>query len=426
MEKIEDIFMRVWCVVMPVTGTVLIPSVQGTIPAYLMAFTSVIFVLLRMRNGQIPSAVVSYFRVLGVVVLLWFFLFAASQLNLMISGRSSFLGVNLTQPDDPAIIFRSTIYTQSLYFFACVFVALYFRYFFREHWMRYVFWGAYFLAIYGIYEWAFYAIFHKPGDFLVNRSFGDHTASWSQGIVFGGVELLRIKSTLGEPSFFIAVCIPYMFLALDHRKTVLSALLIFCALFSTSTGGYISSMACMVIKCVWTGRIQYRNLGLLALLLVFLGGIAVLFPDNFMAMFQDKFSGDNFSGKIRLENIASLHDLLRSFDLGNWLFGIGFGCTYLAIFHGLVVNTGIIGLAAFLYVILKPAIFLPIKPGSEGLKIGLIALIILSALTLSELFLPTTWMFLGLAHRQLMLAGKRTVRQAVPAETPMHAVGHPS
>jgi hypothetical protein len=125
-EKTEDIYVRIWCVVMPVTGTVLIPSVQGTIPAYMMAFASLLLVLLRLRNGEAPRAVVSYFKALGAVAALWLFLMAASQLVLMISGRTDFMGVNLTEPDDPRILFRTTIFTQSLYFFAGVLVALFF------------------------------------------------------------------------------------------------------------------------------------------------------------------------------------------------------------------------------------------------------------------------------------------------------------
>jgi hypothetical protein len=405
MEKVEDIYMRIWCVFMPVTGTVLIPSVQGTTPAYMMAFGSLIFVLLRLRNGDAPKAVVSYFKALGGIVLLWLFLMAASQLWLMLTGRVDFKGVNLTEPDDPKVLFRTTIFTQSLYFFACVFVALYFRYFFREHWMRYIFWGAYFIAVYGIYEWAFYLIFHRSGDFMVNRTFGadQNSASWSQGVNFGGVELLRIKSTLGEPSFFIAVCIPFLFLALDYRIKWLTRLLVFCALFSTSTGCYICVSICLFIKSIWTGRINFRILGLLLLILAFIGGIAVLFPDNFTSMFEDKLSGQNFSGKVRIDGMISVKALLLSFDTGNWLFGLGFGDAYLGIFYGLVVNTGLIGLAVFLYVLLKPIIFLPVAYKSEGLKMALIALSILSAISLSELFIPTTWMFFGLAHRRLAL-----------------------
>lgn len=414
MQKAEDIYIRIWCLVMPITGTVLIPSIQGTIPAYMMAFASLIFVALRLHNGEAPKAVVSYLKALGAVVLLWLFLMAASQLWLMASGRTDFMGVNLTEPDDPKVLFRTTIFTQSLYFFACVLVALYFRYFFREEWMRYVLWGGYFLAIYGIYEWAYYLVFHKSGDFLVNRTFGEaeHSASWSQGINFGGIELLRIKSTLGEPTFFTSVCLPFLFLSLDYRKKLLTALLVFCALFSTSTACYICVSICLFIKSVWTGRINFLYIALLGLVLAFLGGMAVFFPDNFNGLFGDKFAGNNFSGKSRFDSAEGLKALLLSFDAGNWLFGIGFGGAYLSVFNGLLVNTGLIGLGVFLYLIFKPAIFLPIRPESEGLKMAMIALIILSSLSLSELFIPTMWMFLALAHRRLAIVKREKLKPA--------------
>ena len=112
--------------------------------------------------------------------------------------------------------------------------------------MRYVFWGAWFLAIYGIYEWIFYLVFHQPGDFIVNRSYGDglHTASWSQAIQLGPFSLLRIKSTFGEPSWFSAGVIPYLFLALEYKRRWLSAALLFCLIFSASTSAYVALPFC--------------------------------------------------------------------------------------------------------------------------------------------------------------------------------------
>jgi hypothetical protein len=427
MQKVEDIYMRIWCVVMPIMGTVLIPSIQGTIPSYMMAFASIIFVFFRLQGGEVPKAVIGYGKALTGVVLLWLFLLVASQVGLMVSNRHDFAGVNLTEPDDPKILFRTTIFTQSLYFFACVMVALYFRYFFRESWMRYVFWGGYFLAGYGIYEWLYYAIFHQPGDFLVNRSYGEegHTASWSQGINFGGIELLRIKSTLGEPTFFTAVCLPFLFLALDYRKVVLSSMLVFCALFSTSTACYIGVSICLFIKSVWTGRIKFTYLMLLLLVLLFLTGMAVMYPENFNGLFGDKFSGDNYSGKSRLDSADGLRALIESFTIPNWLFGIGFGCTYLSVFNGLLVNTGLVGLAVYVYLIFKPAIFLPIRHEFEGLKMAMIVLIILSSLSLSELFIPTTWMFLALAHRKLAQLKEPPPEDydPYPVERQDHAIG---
>ena len=405
MEKIEQIFATIWCVVMPVTGTLIVPSLQGTIPAYMMAFCSVPFIFFRIQRGVLPEAVVNYAKSILGIFLIWLFFLVASQVGLMFSNRHDFSAANMVDPNDTKIAFRTSLFTQSIYLAACVLIALYFRYFFKESWMRYVFYGGYLLAGYGIYEWTYFLVFHQTGDFLVNRTFGEteHIGSWSQGINFGGLSLLRIKSTLGEPTFFAGAVLPFFFLALDHRKVVLSCLLIFTALFSTSTACYIGLAACLFIKCLWTGRVKVSYLVMLCLVGAFLIGIATFYPDTFDNLFTQKFSGDNDSGKLRLEGAAAVHDLLVKFTIPNWLFGIGFGYTYLSVFLGLLVNTGVIGLLVFLAIFIRPILFLTIKPESEGLKLGLIAIAILFSLSLSELFLPTTWMFLGLAYRKLDL-----------------------
>jgi hypothetical protein len=423
MQKIEEIFVAIWCIVMPVTGTVLIPSVQGTIPAYMMAFCSVLFVLSRIQRGEIPHAVLSYAKSVACTILIWLFLLVASQVGLIISDRHDFSNVNMVDPNDTKVIFRTSLFTQSMYLFACVLIALYFRYFFKESWMRYVFYGGYFLAGYGIYEWIYFLLFHQIGDFLVNRTFGEaeHIGSWSQGIDFGGIYLLRIKSTLGEPTFFAGVVLPFLFLALDYRKIVLSSMLIFTALFSTSTACYIGLASCLLIKSIWTGRIKISHLLILGLVAAFLMGMASIFPDTFNNLFNQKFSGDNDSGKVRLNGVAALHDLLEKFTISNWLFGIGFGYTYLSVFLELLVNTGLIGLIIFLSILFRPILFLPIRPESEGLKLGLLAIAILFSLSLSELFLPTTWLFLGLAHRKLDQHRLSSRSAASLASMPMHS-----
>ncbi len=393
----------VWCVLMPVTGTLLLPSVQGTIPAYMLAFGSFFLVLVRFRFGEMTPAVRGYFRTAVLVFFAWALSLAASQLTLLVSNRADFANVTMIDPNDLKVIFRASMFTQSMYLAACVLIALYFRYFFRDAWMRYVFYGGYLLAGYGIYEWLYYLIFHQPGDFLVNRSFGadQQTASWSQGIAFGPISLLRIKSTLGEPTFFAGVVLPYLFLALDHRKGVLAGMLLFTALFSTSTACYLALAACLVVKSVWSGRVKVAYVFILGLLALFLFGMATLYPDTFDSLFASKFSGDNVSGKMRLDQGMAVHDLFASFNPMNWLFGVGFGYVYESVFLELLIDTGLVGLGLFLYVMFRPIVLLPTRPEAAGLKLGLLAIAILFALSLSELFLPTTWMFLGLAYRQL-------------------------
>ena len=165
---------------------------------------------------------------------IWLLLLCGSQLGHLLSNRHDFGDMFLNNPSDTRVVFRTVLFTQSLYLAACLCIALFFRFYFRAEWMRYVLWGGWFLAIYGIYEWLYFLIFHQPGDFIANRTYGEfeHTGSWSQAIELGPLTLLRIKSTFGEPSFFSAGVIPYLFVALEyHRKWLYRrAALLYCFL----------------------------------------------------------------------------------------------------------------------------------------------------------------------------------------------------
>jgi hypothetical protein len=94
-------------------------------------------------------------------------------------------------------------------------------------------------------------------------------------------------------------------------------------------------------------------------------------------------------------------DLFGNFNVLNWIFGVGFGYLYFSLGWSLTANTGILGDSSFLYVLLKPAYLLPREKGAEWLKISMVTLVVVILLSVSELFIPTTWMFVGLAYRKL-------------------------
>jgi len=96
-----------------------------------------------------------------------------------------------------------------------------------------------------------------------------------------------------------------------------------------------------------------------------------------------------------------MNDTVKTFTFMNRIFGIGFGYFYGSVFNAVLVNTGWIGLIIYCYGFLKPAILL--RPDNEGLalKVGVLTLFFLYYINVSELFLPTTWMFLGLAYWRL-------------------------
>ncbi len=223
LERLEEMFFAIWCLVMPVTSVLLVPSIQGTVPAYMMAFASIVFV--SMRSFADRATLMRYLGSAVLIALLWTVLLCGSQLGHLLSSRVDFGGMYMIDMDSPQVLFRPTIFTQTLYLAACSMIALYFRFFFREEWMKYIAWGAWLLAIYAIYEWSYYLVFQTPGDFLVNRTFNDgaHSGSWSQGISVGPFSLLRVKSTLesgvlfrGSPSLSI-VCDRYGQAVAVHR-----------------------------------------------------------------------------------------------------------------------------------------------------------------------------------------------------------------
>ena len=395
-------FMPLWCTLMPLTSFMLIPSVQGTIPAYVLAFVSACVVIVSHNDAEQNVQRTRYIMAALAVAGIWLLLLSGSQLGHLISDRHDFGDMFLIDQNDTSVVFRRTLFTQTLYLAACLCIALFFRFFFRAEWMRYVLWGGWFLAIYGIYEWLFFLIFKQPGDFLVNRTYGEgHTASWSQAIEVGPLALLRIKSTFGEPSFFSAGVIPYLFLALEYERKWLSAALLFCAVFSTSSSAFAGLAFALLIHCLFQRKVT-RSIGFIILL--FAGALATLyfvFPNTFDAMFTAKLNSENLSGQIHQENREVTNETIRTFTFMNHLFGIGFGYSYNAVFSALLVNTGWIGLIIYCYAFLKPVLLL--RPDNAGLplKVGVLTLFFLYYINVSELFLPTTWMFLGLAYWRL-------------------------
>jgi hypothetical protein len=403
MKGLPRWFMPLWCGLMPVTSFLLIPSIQGSIPAYLLAFVSAFFVILSRDDGRSSVQRTRYLKMALLVAGIWVFLLCGSQLGHLLSNRHDFGDMYLIDTNDTRVVLRKALFTQSLYLAACVCIALFFRFFFCDEWMRYVLWGGWFLAIYGIYEWLFFLIFKQPGDFLVNRTYGEdlHTGSWSQAIQVGSLSLLRIKSTFGEPSWFSAGVIPYLFLALENKRKLLSAALLFCVIFSTSTSAFVAMPFALMLYCLFRRKLSGP---IIIIALFFAAAFAALYyvyPETYNALFTDKLTGANNSGASRQESSNAMHETMQTFTLLNRLFGIGFGYYYGGVYFAILVNTGFIGMIVYLYVFLKPVIFLRSNDENLALKVGVATLFFLFYISVSELFLPTTWMFLGLAYWRL-------------------------
>src|SRR5258705_10493137 len=159
LSKLEEGFVALWCLVMPVTSLLIIPSIKGSSLAYIFPFLSVFFVLFRLKTEGSNQRNREYVYLLLIVALIWLALLVGSQAGHLIDDRKDFLGAFLINDLDTKVLFRSALFTQSLYFAACILIFLYFRYYFRDEWMKYVFIGGYLMAAYGVYEWVYFLIF---------------------------------------------------------------------------------------------------------------------------------------------------------------------------------------------------------------------------------------------------------------------------
>jgi hypothetical protein len=301
MKGLPSWFMPLWCISMPVTSLLILPGAQGTIPAYMLAFLSAFFLLVGRGDDASRAQRRRYLTMALVVGALWFVLLCGSQLGNLMSGRHGFGDMALINPDDTKVVLRSSLFTQTLYLGACLCIALFFRFCFRPEWMRYVLWGGWFLAIYGIYEWLFFLVFHQPGDFIANRTYGseEHTGSWSQAMQVGPLLLLRMKSTFGEPSWFSAGVIPYLFLALENKRKWLSTALLFCVILSMSTSAYVGLPFALFLQSVFRRKISASIIVVVVLFVTAFIALYFIYPETYNQMFTAKMAGDNDSGQVR-------------------------------------------------------------------------------------------------------------------------------
>src|SRR5699024_12013077 len=75
-----DIFFKCWALVLPVTSVLIFPSIQGTTPAYMMAFLSIPLILFAATVAEIRS----YFFALFFIILGYITLSSASQFFLSV------------------------------------------------------------------------------------------------------------------------------------------------------------------------------------------------------------------------------------------------------------------------------------------------------------------------------------------------------
>lgn len=347
----------------------------------------------------------SYIKTLAYFFVFWLFFLGASQLGNYLGDLHSFEYLNLIKPEIHGILFRKTLFTQSLYFLACVSIFLYFRYILPKDHIKYLQLCCWVFLAYGFYEWVFYLLFGFSGDFIANRKMeeaieGSWSGSWLQTYNFMGLTLMRFKSTFGEPSFFSLTCVPFFFIYLILGKRILSGLLFFALILTTSTSAYLGVFAGLITLLVLRPSLDRSSLFFLGAMVTALAAAFFIYwydPEFLNSLFAAKFSGENESGAKRFEQLYYFRKAYNDLTLWQRLFGIGLGYSYSSVFLANLVNFGYLGTLIFFIFFLAPLLrnLQKINPWNFSVMI----ICFLYVINIAELYQPTTWALLGLAWR---------------------------
>ena len=404
--EISDIYFAFWSLVLPITSFLLIPSIQGTTPAYILALLAIPLVTLIKSIGR-----KKYIKDISIIISLFVLLNTISQFGLIFS-IPNFGNLTLIDADDDTLILRGSMFTQSIYFLASVSTFCFVKSFYRNRYNKFIFLGSLLLALYGIYEFLYFLMFNNNGDFISNRSFqsGNFLVSGSsfQILALGFLRIMRLKSLTGEPSMYAFTILPFWIFAIHENKSFTQIILLITLVLSTSTTAIIGIMTYVITQIFYLKTYYFNRKKILSFCFVF-SIIFILITTNidfcinaFNQLFVNKVTANDTSGIVRRGSFEANISFFCSASIINQLFGIGFGyIRSMDMFSTLLINNGIIGLLIFTLLFLYPLIKLKNTDKNIGLKSIIIVIYVTMMISVPEYSYLVIWLFLGIAYNQL-------------------------
>ena len=401
-----DIYFAFLSLVLPITSFLLIPSIQGTTPAYILALLAIPLVTLIKSIGR-----KKYIKDISIIISLFVLLNTISQFGLIFS-IPNFGNLTLIDADDDTLILRGSMFTQSIYFLASVSTFCFVKSFYRNRYNKFIFLGSLLLALYGIYEFLYFLMFNNNGDFISNRSFqsGNFLVSGSsfQILALGFLRIMRLKSLTGEPSMYAFTILPFWIFAIHENKSFTQIILLITLVLSTSTTAIIGIMTYVITQIFYLKTYYFNRKKILSFCFVF-SIIFILITTNidfcinaFNQLFVNKVTANDTSGIVRRGSFEANISFFCSASIINQLFGIGFGyIRSMDMFSTLLINNGIIGLLIFTLLFLYPLIKLKNTDKNIGLKSIIIVIYVTMMISVPEYSYLVIWLFLGIAYNQL-------------------------
>lgn len=401
-----DIYFAFLSLVLPITSFLLIPSIQGTTPAYILALLAIPLVTLIKSIGR-----KKYIKDISIIISLFVLLNTISQFGLIFS-IPNFGNLTLIDADDDTLILRGSMFTQSIYFLASVSTFCFVKSFYRNRYNKFIFLGSLLLALYGIYEFFYFLMFNNNGDFISNRSFqsGNFLVSGSsfQILALGFLRIMRLKSLTGEPSMYAFTILPFWIFAIHENKSFTQIILLITLVLSTSTTAIIGIMTYVITQIFYLKTYYFNRKKILSFCFVF-SIIFILITTNidfcinaFNQLFVNKVTANDTSGIVRRGSFEANISFFCSASIINQLFGIGFGyIRSMDLFSTLLVNNGIIGVAIFTSLFFYPIIKLKNTDKNIGLKSAIIVIYVTMMISVPEYSYLIIWLFLGIAYNQI-------------------------
>lgn len=401
---------------LPITSFLLVPSVQGTTPGYLLSLGLLVpwisFVV--MGTAAASRFYTNVFLFGGIFVAY----VSVGQLVMAMSppiDQVAFFSMPLMDSRDTAMVLRGSLFTQAIYLLAAICAFSFFRTAYKPSWDRYVLGGAVLLGAYGVYEFLFFLVTGGNGDFLTNRTFGldsEVPGSLFQTMPVGPVEVLRLKSLTGEPSMYAFTVLPFWIYALHSGHRRLHWFLLTTLLLSTSTTAFTGIAVYLLVRLTLRGtRDMWLVLAILLGFAVFV--VAWLYGNElpeelFRAFVSDKISARDVSGSLRLANATAVMSVFEALPWMSQLFGIGFGYVRSSDFlTTLLINTGVFGLLAYVALFVIPILRLGQSSREIGLRAALCVVLFTSMISVPEFAYLSSWVFLGIAYHALSQAPSR-------------------
>ncbi|SMO90584.1 hypothetical protein [Fodinibius sediminis] len=410
-RRVIDTFFKCWALVLPITSVLLVPFIQGTTPAYMMAFLSVPLIVAFATVREIKE----YFYLLLLIAIAYITLNLVSQFLLSLYGHMDLSSLPLVDPLSftRKFVLRPTLFTQSLYLAACLLTFLFVCKWYHPSWDPYIFAGILLLVAYGFYEVFYFWLTGTSGDFLSNRVFNErYFGSSTQVMNIAGLSTLRMKSLTGEASMFAFTVLPYWVLALHKQKYLIGGILTLALLFSTSTTAILGIFTYLVVL-VFSGKVGWKYLvaGGAGIVLITIIKYQAVFS-VFNELILKKLSGASISGNVRLSNMINSLTFWWEAPLPTKIFGLGFGYIRSTdFFSTILVNNGLLGLTVFLTVFAYPILILGRTSKEFGLKAALIIILVTMLIAVTEYTYLPTWLFLGMSYHYLPSPGNSFSKQ---------------